>query len=526
MKIKSVWSSLPLIALLCACNNGLNDPSFETKAKKVSFTSTIDNKQYSRAVDASWEANDKIGVYMLKSTDKQVINSNVSYITYKGNGDFSASDQGLYFPEDKSYVDFIAYYPYQQQVQNATYQVNISNQSKPQEIDLLYSNNLTERNSQSVKGNLQFYHQLSRLNIQFSTTDNSDISTIRATVKEVPTQAAFNLTDGTLTVNQESKADVKMYHSGNVAQAILLPSAAVKGIKILLTQGGTTKEITLPENITSFEAGVNYSINVNIKNGSSVTVPDEATYTKWRETPVISKAMLEKKNIKYITHYMPRDKAVRNFSMLYDENLKIAYWVAYPYCSYYAGNSGRTDKWDFDPAVDPKYQVNYALGGFGSSGKYDRGHQIPSADRQRDKECNYATFYATNMTPQIGRKLNQSIWAELENKVRGWSSGTDTLFIVTGASATTLTDTNVNYVTHPKSGTKVAVPKYYYKALARKVEGQFRTIAFKLDQKEYSDKNYMKYAISVAELEEITGFTFFPTIDVEVKKNLNTNYWK
>lgn len=522
MKIKSVLSSLPLMALLLACNNGLNDPSFENNTKKVSFTSSISNKRSTRAIDMSWDMNDKIGVYMLKNTDKQIISSNISYVTTKGNGDFTASGEGLYFPADESYVDFIAYYPFQQTIDSYIYKVNVSNQSKPQDIDLLYSKNLTERNSQSVKGNLQFYHQLSRLNIQFSTSDNTDITSIQATVKDVPTQADFNLTTGKLTVKNDSKGNVKMFHSGSVAQAILLPSEDVKGIKVILTLGGTTKEITLPATITSFEAGTNYNINVNVKNGSSITVPDDAKYTKWRETPTISKEMLAKKNVKYINHYMPNDKSVRNYSLLYDEDLKMAYWVAYPYCSYYNGKSGRTDNWAFDPAIDSKFQANYALGGFGSA--YDRGHQIPSADRQRDKESNYATFYSTNITPQIGKKLNQTIWAELENKVRSWSSGTDTIFVVTGAAATTSTDTNVKYVTH-RNGVKVAVPKYYYKALARKIEGQFRTIAFKLDQKEYSDKNFMKYAISVAELEKITGFTFFPSIDVNVKKNLDTKFW-
>lgn len=520
MKIKSVLSGLPLLALL-ACNNGLNDPSLENKTKKVSFTSTISNNYNTRAIDASWETNDKIGVYMLKSSDKQIINSNISYVTAKGNGDFTASSMGLYYPEDESYVDFIAYYPYQQTI-STTYKINVSNQSKPQEIDLMYSKNLTERNSQSAKGCLQFYHQLSRLNLQFNSIDNTDITSIKATIKGVPTQGEFNLTNGKLLVNEGSKGDINMYHSGSVAQAILLPSENVKGIKILLTLEGNTKEVTLPETITSFEAGTNYSININVKNGSSVIVPDDASYTKWRETPVISKEMLERKNIKYISHYMPNDKTVRNFSLLYDENLKMAYWVAYPYCSYYGGKAGRTDNWAFDPSIDAKYQADYALGGFGSS--YDRGHQIPSGDRQRDKECNYATFYSTNITPQIGRRLNQSIWAELENKVRGWSQGTDTIFVVTGASATTPTDKNVKYVTH-RNGVKVAVPKYYYKALARKVEGQFRTIAFKLDQKEYNDKDFMKCAISVAELEKITGFTFFPSIDVNVKKNMDTKYW-
>ncbi|BDW74651.1 hypothetical protein BFINE_04460 [Bacteroides finegoldii DSM 17565] len=79
--------------------------------------------------------------------------------------------------------------------------------------------------------------------------------------------------------------------------------------------------------------------------------------------------------------------------------------------------------------------------------------------------------------------MNQSIWANLEGKVRSWSSGADTLFIVTGAAVTTLTDKNIEWKTNKNDGKQVAVPKFYYKALARKVNGVFQTIGFKLEQK-------------------------------------------
>lgn len=82
-----------------------------------------------------------------------------------------------------------------------------------------------------------------------------------------------------------------------------------------------------------------------------------------------------KSNIKYINHYMPSDKKVRNYSLLYDSELKLAYWVAYPYCSYYDGSAGRNEKWAYDPEISSSLQVNLK-NSYGISG-YDRGHQIP-----------------------------------------------------------------------------------------------------------------------------------------------------
>lgn len=58
---------------------------------------------------------------------------------------------------------------------------------------------------------------------------------------------------------------------------------------------------------------------------------------------------------------------------------------------------------------------------------------------------NNQTFYYTNMTPQLQNGLNGAIWAQLEGAVRGWSSGIDTLYVVTGAMPTTATDKQIQY---------------------------------------------------------------------------------
>ena len=51
---------------------------------------------------------------------------------------------------------------------------------------------------------------------------------------------------------------------------------------------------------------------------------------------------------------------------------------------------------------------------------------------------------------------------------------------------------------------------FHFKALARKINEQFQTVAYKLDNISYSHRDYNVGILSVKELEEITGFTFFP----------------
>ena len=46
-----------------------------------------------------------------------------------------------------------------------------------------------------------------------------------------------------------------------------------------------------------------------------------------------------------------------------------------------------------------------------------------------------------------------------------------------------------------------------------------------MDNKAYSGTDYMSTAISVEELEQLTGFTFFPTLDAQAKK-LDKSKWQ
>ena len=528
-KKKLLWSAL-LLLVLGACDTAVQQVADNGKQTVVQFTSVVEGDAVTRTTGSSWTANDRIGVFMKQAGEtlggSTIVGEgdNVPFITKQGNGNFLSDGKVIEYPSDESAVDFIAYYPFQPILDNYIYKVDVTNQSKPEEIDLLYADNLTNRTVTSATGNLQFYHQLSQLVLNLSSSDNTDFSNLSVTISGVKTKADFNLVDGSLVVDGKSDATVTM-RVGNAAEAILLPVNTVNGIKLTLTLNGKTKEITLPTSITSLKQGSKHIFSVNIKNGGSQVDPEEPKYAKWRETPVITKSMLEKSNIKYINHYMPSDKKVRNYSLLYDSELKLAYWVAYPYCSYYDGSAGRNEKWAYDPEISSSLQVNLK-NSYGISG-YDRGHQIPSGDRQRDVASNQTTFYYTNMTPQIGQGLNQSIWANLEGKVRSWSSGADTLFIVTGAAVTTLTDKNIEWKTNKNDGKQVAVPKFYYKALARKVNGVFQTIGFKLEQKKYSNANgYMDCAISVSELEEETGFTFFPTLSADIKRQCDKSKWK
>lgn len=165
--------------------------------------------------------------------------------------------------------------------------------------------------------------------------------------------------------------------------------------------------------------------------------------------------------LKYIWHNMTvNSRQQRNYSLYWSQDDYLSIWVAYPLNSGLTGSGGRPaeDPWTFDPFLPSSLQPAVVYGGYGRP--YDRGHQIPSADRYIGNS-NAQTFYATNVTPQLSG-FNQKIWVSLENQVRDWSKKADTLYVVTGCivgpGCKSLTD---------RGGHRVTVPSSYYKALLR-----------------------------------------------------------
>lgn len=527
--IKNFFIGTMLIWSVVSCSSDADLPSLVGR-NEVSFTTAPTTK----AVGTQWEAGDRIGVFMktagatLDGAALTGANANVSYVTATGDGLFTASSTPLYYPDDGAAVDFIAYYPYTASVAAGVYPVDITRQTDAASIDLMYANNLTGLTKTSGRGALAFSHKLATVQLTLKSSDGQALNGLTATLKNVPTTASFNLAAGNFS-NLSGTADVAMNVSGTgttlTATALLLPTLStteeLKPLTVWLTNAsGTTRVVTLAENI-NLQSGQRYSYTIYIKGGGSVA----PNYTSWTETPTITADQLNSDHIKYVTHNITvNNKTVRNYSLLYDTQLKMAYWVAYPMCNFYVQrNTSRTEEWAADPSFAASEQPDYskAIGG------YQRGHQIPSADRYVSYEANAQTFYYTNMTPQNGQ-LNGNVWADLESKVRSWSSNIDTLYVVTGASpTTTTTSTDIQYA-RDIAGNAVAVPKYYFKALARidRETGVAYTIAFKMNNERPSSTTIMDYAISVAELEQLTGFTFFPTIDAVYKQSYDVTKWQ
>ena len=224
----------------------------------------------------------------------------------------------------------------------------------------------------------------------------------------------------------------------------------------------------------------------------------------------------------------------RNFSCYWDYSEHMSLWVAYPLNNSLKGSgAGRTEAWGFDKLLPQNIQPDLRNSSYG--GGWTRGHQIPSADKQRNYSENASTYVSTNMTPQE-YNFNGGIWAKLEGKVRNYAALADTLYVVTGALFDSSTSVSGN-----SSGFRVKIPTHYFKALlykgtsayAKDSDGYLMAGFLLPHDKGIADGNCLEYRMSIDDLESQTGIDFFPNLEKrhpELAKKLeaaapNAQFW-
>ena len=298
-----------------------------------------------------------------------------------------------------------------------------------------------------------------------------------------------------------------------------------------------------------FSDGYNTTLSFSQLGKSENTTYDRA----WGEQPAHTSGA----NLLHKTYYttLSNGKFVRNYSICYDTEKLVSRWVAYPLHSVYTDGrgypgGGRTDAWAFDDAIteydnggyniieyeftDPVIpqdkQQNIVSGAYGTGDS--RGHMLPSASRYSTWMTNAQTFYATNMMPQ-NYDFNGGVWASVENKTRN-NICSDTLYVVVG----TLFE---NARTFTSRGRTITRPTHCYKLLLRTRSGntkksiseitdpnEIKAIGF-LFTNESNAVSYQKAVVSIKEVEERSGFTFYqnlnPAIAESVKNQKNINDW-
>ena len=280
------------------------------------------------------------------------------------------------------------------------------------------------------------------------------------------------------------------------------------------------------------------------KSGSYNGTKAASTSAGWLELPATSAS----DGFDIISHYMYAEGLAGNRSYTYSWNYDnlVANWVAYPMCKSFRGSGERTESYGFDPMLDVSKQPSLGRGTYqkGNGGAYNRGHQLPSADRLNRRE-NIEVFYGTNITPQYASSNEFS--GKLEALMRNsWSANCDTLYVVTGCD---LKGSDLYVLDRSSEPKKVTVPVGHYKVLLKySVESGYAGLAIYLNNdNSYSDysgsstddaKKYIKdknLCMSIDALEEKLGIDFFVNLpklvgedkakEIEAEKPEDNKFW-
>lgn len=293
MKISNLlyMGALSTLALMSCTNNDDNSEWYGSEG--IVFTTAIQ----SRVSGNTWNANDEVGIYMMNAGSgiEAATAQNKKYIAQTNGTLTAAPGNGIYLPESGN-VDFIAYYPYTTSVSGNKLAVNVSDQSNPAAIDLIYSNGtkgVVATTATTI--NLGFTHQLTKVTL--NVTKDGTIETLNGlgvNIKGVSTEGEFNLADGTLTATAgTNNKDVAMYIDAQgttaTATAIILPTAASTdqtSLNLTFNLNGQSFTHTISD-ASIFEKGTNVSFNakLSINNGKPVVTVGNATISNWTEKP-------------------------------------------------------------------------------------------------------------------------------------------------------------------------------------------------------------------------------------------------
>ena len=280
--------------------------------------------------------------------------------------------------------------------------------------------------------------------------------------------------------------------------------------------------------------------------GSSGSVP------QWAELPVINfdtsdtyKIDTQDNNLYYAWHISPdvegpEGRLARNYTVCFSADHHCPVWVAAPRHSMYVGNSGRTEAYGADPDIPADIQYKSKSTGGGCN----KGHMLGSAERTCSKATNRQVFYYSNIAPQLSSGFNTGGggWNILEDYVDKQQCS-DTLYVVIGCYFEEFTDGYGKTASPGKISfggrTDVSIPTMFYYILLRTKNGSIgksvkdcsadelkcaafvRTHTNALKGQKVSSNELM----TVADLEKITGFTYFPNVPNAPKTSFSASDW-
>lgn len=235
-----------------------------------------------------------------------------------------------------------------------------------------------------------------------------------------------------------------------------------------------------------------------------------------------------------------RTGKARNYTVCFSAEHHVPMWVAAPRHECYESGVDRKNNYTKDPTLPADIQYHSKETGGGCN----KGHMLGSAERLSSRSANSQVMYFSNIAPQLSSGYNTGGggWNTLEDWVDKQACR-DTLYQVIGCYFDRYTD-GYGYTVSPKKisfggRSDVSMPTMFYCVLLRTKSGNSGKSVINCSASELkcaafvrSHTNSLKgqsvtrnEMMSVADLEKLTGFTFFVNVPNAPKDTFNASDW-
>ena len=208
----------------------------------------------------------------------------------------------------------------------------------------------------------------------------------------------------------------------------------------------------------------------------------------------------------------------QQFDLAYNESKGTAAWVAWHLDQNDLGTTPRCDCFAEDMQLPATFYRATASSYSGSG--FDRGHQVPSSQRNNSITNNAVTFLMSNMLPQ-SPNLNQITWSGLEQYCVTLANNGYELYTYSGGYGSGGTGSNGG-ITNTIAGGQINVPSHCWKIVLAlpvgtnditRINSNTRVIAVDMpNTQSVNTHTWGYYRTSVDAIETATGFDFLSNL--------------
>lgn len=278
----------PLLGLLClSCSDDEQETGSNPALNSGAITFGVDLTGFTTRITqdgTSWTNGDKIGTYVLNAETSELVSEavNTPYVCAEaGQSVAFTSETPLTVQDDGTPVKFVAYYPYNADIQDFNYPVAIADQSNGSTAcDLLYGTTsepyVYDKESDTDIA-LKFTHRLSKVVLKFMDMEKRPLTVSDVKIQGMPVSASFNVQTGVLTTDEAAVSDIAPYvnTATDYREAIILPTALSNAYKVSFVLDGRTREWVFADldiSLPKFNPGSQYTFGIYIDPTADIIV--------------------------------------------------------------------------------------------------------------------------------------------------------------------------------------------------------------------------------------------------------------